>query len=107
MDAIGSAGQGEQSLERSGRTSAYSRRLRSSGRWQVVRALARQRDGHRCRHCGSSAGLEGHHVRAIDRGGDPFDLDNLMTVCRRCHHEAHRERRAVRPRPAFHRRELR
>jgi 5-methylcytosine-specific restriction endonuclease McrA len=87
--------------------SGYSRRLRSSRRWQLLRGLARQRDGHRCRRCGSSVGLEVHHVWAIDRGGAPFDLDNLITLCRLCHHGAHRKQRIVTPRRAFWRQVLR
>ena len=45
-----------------------------------------ERDGWRCCSCrtpwgGSNAIISGRS----DRGGDPWDLDNLQTLCRDCH----------------------
>ena len=36
--------------------------------------------------------LEAHHVTPLHRGGAPYDLDNLETLCRSCHIERHRRK---------------
>lgn len=30
-----------------------------------------------------------HHILPISQGGDPFNEDNLISVCKKCHHEIH------------------
>ena len=57
--------------------------------WKRARAAARERDGYRCRGCGKAGRLEVHHIQPLRRGGEPFDLKNLQTLCRRCHVKAH------------------
>jgi 5-methylcytosine-specific restriction protein A len=73
------------------------RKARSSAAWQKARAMARQRDGDRCRQCGSTQGLEVHHLVPIAQGGDRFALSNLITLCSSCHHDSHRGVEATRP----------
>ena len=34
--------------------------------------------------------MEGHHVERLEDGGDPYDVDNVRTLCRSCHIAAHR-----------------
>ena len=58
--------------------------------WGRVRRAVLDRDGWRCRDCGRAGRLEVHHVQPLELGGAAFDLDNLRTVCFRCHHDAHR-----------------
>ena len=69
--------------------------LRSAkgSRWERTRRAAFERDGWRCRACGRAGRLEAHHVRPLERGGDPFDPDNLETLCRSCHIDLHRRTR--------------
>lgn len=43
-----------------------------------------RRDGGRCRFCGCTRYLEGHHLTWWSRGGRT-DLDNLLVTCSRCH----------------------
>jgi 5-methylcytosine-specific restriction endonuclease McrA len=65
------------------------RQVLSSYAWQKARKAARARDGNRCvcTDDGDCHGqLEVHHLISVRRGGDPFALDNLVTVCR-AHHE--------------------
>ena len=50
------------------------------------RVLAR--DGHRCRHCGSGRSLMLHHVVWRSEGGN-HRVDNLLTLCARCHGLVH------------------
>ena len=54
-------------------------------RWARVRLAVFKRDGWRCRRCGGASRLECDHVLAQFRGGDPYDLANLQTLCRGCH----------------------
>jgi 5-methylcytosine-specific restriction endonuclease McrA len=60
---------------------------RHTHRWKKLRRIALARDGHRCTSCGTNGGrLEVHHITPLDRGGQPFDLANLATLCPLCHH---------------------
>ena len=61
--------------------------------WERIRRAAFERDGFRCRACGRPGRLEAHHVKPLQKGGDPFDLDNISTRCRDCHIDLHRRQR--------------
>lgn len=54
--------------------------------WKAARRKCIERDGHRCRKCRSSTGLEAHHIVERANGGAD-DLDNLVTLCSLCHDE--------------------
>ena len=54
-------------------------------RWAGVRRAVFERDGWRCVRCGRAGRLECDHVTPLDRGGDPWDPNNLQTLCRACH----------------------
>ena len=58
-------------------------------RWARVRRQAFDRDGWRCTRCGLAGRLEGHHVQALELGGDPYDPAGIATLCRGCHIELH------------------
>jgi 5-methylcytosine-specific restriction endonuclease McrA len=68
------------------------RALLRTKRWRQAAAAARARD-RCCVHCRGHTNLEVHHVRALADGGDPFDLANLITVCRSCHRKLDARRR--------------
>ena len=53
-------------------------------RWAHVRRQVLNRDNWRCQSCGAY-GNEADHVRPLQRGGDPYALANLQTLCRPCH----------------------
>ena len=74
------------------RTLILSRLTPTGPRWTETRRAAFEHDGWRCRACGRPGRLEAHHVRSLARGGDPFDLENLETLCRPCHIERHRRK---------------
>ena len=59
-------------------------------RLDKVRRAAFERDGWRCVDCGRPGRLEAHHVTPLHKGGPPYDLENLKTLCRSCHIEQHR-----------------
>ena len=54
--------------------------------WLRAKVLAR--DGHACKNCGSRRALHAHHVVWRSQGG-PTVLDNLQTLCNRCHGLVH------------------
>lgn len=61
-------------------------------RWARTRVAAFTRDAFRCRNCGKAGRLEAHHEPPLNErdGGDPYDLDGIVTLCRTCHIERHR-----------------
>ena len=63
------------------------REIYDSPRWRKVRQVALHRDGHQCVVCGTSNRLSVHHIVPALTCADPFDVDNLTTVCR-VHHGA-------------------
>ena len=68
-------------------------------RWARVRRATFDRDGWRCVRCSRAGRLECDHVVPLDRGGDPWDLANLQTLCRRCHIEKTRGENRREPTP--------
>ena len=68
-------------------------------RWARVRRRVFERDGWRCRTCGRAGRLECDHVRPMHRGGSRWELDNLRTLCRRCHFEKTARERTPEPSP--------
>ena len=53
------------------------------------RAHALDRDNYTCQHCGAkNTRLEVHHIIFRSQGGSD-DLDNLITLCERCHNNLH------------------
>jgi hypothetical protein len=60
--------------------------LYSTLRWRAARAAALRRDGNHCavgRWFGGACDpiLHVHHLCPVSDGGDPYALDNLLTVC--------------------------
>lgn len=53
------------------------------------REKALNRDNYRCTVCGETEFLEVHHIIHRANGGTD-DLDNLITLCRKCHAEKHK-----------------
>lgn len=56
--------------------------------WPEAREATLARDGHKCRRCGSPEKLLVHHVVYWEISQDNR-LENLLTVCRRCHRKVH------------------
>jgi len=55
-------------------------------KWAETRTKVLKRDGYRCVRCGSTELLDVHHRIARQHGGTD-DLDNLETLCRKCHQD--------------------
>ena len=70
---------------------------RSSAHWKVQRKRALERDGLQCLRCGTEDGLEVHHrIPWAPNQADPHALDNLATLCGKCHHRLHYLEKRVR-----------
>ncbi|ARN80925.1 HNH endonuclease [Methylocystis bryophila] len=64
----------------------HSARVLRSKQWQAVRLLAKRRDGFKCVQCGSRYGLEVDHIKPVRTHPEgSYALDNLQTLCGRCH----------------------
>ena len=57
----------------------------NSRRWARLRRAVFRRDGGRCVNCSRVSRMECDHIIPLDRGGDPWSMDNLQTLCRDCH----------------------
>ena len=75
------------------RTLKEQQRVYTSAEWMMARGKAMRRDHFRCKRCGrgrrDGIPLEVHHRHTLRTGGDAYELDNLVTLCQRCHHEEH------------------
>ena len=64
----------------------YSKRVTSTARWQVLRQAILERDGWKCRCCGSLRRLEIDHVKPVRTNPElAFDPANCATRCSSCH----------------------
>jgi 5-methylcytosine-specific restriction enzyme A len=61
--------------------------LYNTYRWQQLRAVAKARDGYRCVACGhSGCRLDVDHIEPVTKRPDlAYVLENLRTLCRKCH----------------------
>jgi len=69
--------------------------LYSRPAWRRARAECLLRDGNKCVRCGAQTKLVAHHIIEAHLCPNPFDVDNLETLCRRCHGLEHAHRRAI------------
>ena len=61
----------------------------NSRHWAAVRRAVFERDAYRCVMCGRAGQLECDHIMPLQRepGQDPYDINGLQSLCRRCHVE--------------------
>jgi len=57
-------------------------------RWSKLRALVLRDARGQCADCGRGA-EEVHHIVPINKGGKPYDVTNLLPLCRACHNDRH------------------
>lgn len=61
--------------------------------WQRLRLMVLQRDHYQCQICHHHAADTVHHVAPREERPDlAYSLDNLESVCRKCHNQAHPEK---------------
>lgn len=57
-------------------------------KWAVA---VKERDGYKCRVCGSSERLNAHHIKYKAKVPEKAtEIDNGITLCRSCHRIAHK-----------------
>jgi hypothetical protein len=56
--------------------------------YEETREKVLQRDNYRCRQCGSTFGVEVHHMTKRANGGTN-EPGNLVTLCKHCHDSKH------------------
>lgn len=61
-----------------------------SGYWQALRKLCFKRDDYKCVRCGSAKNLNAHHLNYMNLGR-PGELDDLITLCGKCHTAVHEQ----------------
>ena len=54
-------------------------------RWRVFRRVILDRDGWACVKCQKKGRLEVDHIIPLQQGGNPFDIQNVATLCVACH----------------------
>lgn len=69
---------------------------REKTRWKYYQktfpwaAICLHRDGFKCTECGATENLVVHHIDESRKTGQlNNDLENLVTLCRKCHSERH------------------
>lgn len=60
-----------------------------SNEWKEIKSLVLKRDGNKCIKCGSSNSLQIHHTTYVNIFNEAENLDDLITLCGRCHMEEH------------------
>jgi len=63
---------------------------RRTADWYEAREEALERDDNECQDCGTSDELHVHHIEPVNDGGDKFDTENLLTLCKEHHYDRHR-----------------
>ena len=59
--------------------------------WTALAAKCKERDGYKCRLCGSTRGLAAHHFRyPAGYNWKATTLNQVVTLCEDCHKAAHR-----------------
>ncbi len=59
-----------------------------SSKHQAAQRNGRKRDLQTCQICGSTIDPQGHHMFYYSEGGAP-SVDNIVTLCKKCHHNVH------------------
>lgn len=65
-------------------------RDRNTQEYKAWRSAVYKRDGYKCAYCGSKAKLQAHHIKPwkwYEEGR--YQVDNGITLCRKCHLKAH------------------
>lgn len=70
-------------------------RYLASGHWKQLRHKAFKRDGFQCILCGSKTNLNGHHKK-YRRDLDKCTVDDIETLCLKCHEAHHLRKREFR-----------
>lgn len=97
----GDIGRNLKILEEKGLIKRYERKIevfkawrtsrdRSNPKYKRWRLAVFKRDGFKCQSCGAANDLQAHHIKHWkDDISNRYNVDNGITLCRRCHLKAH------------------
>lgn len=57
--------------------------------WHLVRLQVLRRDRYKCKYCGTTKKLHVHHLTYKHFKNEMEHLDELITLCKDCHHLVH------------------
>lgn len=60
--------------------------------WREVKRRVHLRDHFACVDCGTKLRLEVHHTTYVHRGKELEHLEDLVTVCEKCHKKRHKKK---------------
>lgn len=83
---------GEKSHLWKGGKTKISQLIKTSAEYREWRTAVLERDAYKCMKCGESTRLllEAHHILGqAENPGLRFDIDNGITLCRKCHKQTH------------------
>lgn len=64
----------------------HSRKVTRGPRWQVLRMATLERDGYRCKCCGTAGRLEVDHIKPVRTHPElSYEPANLQALCPSCH----------------------
>lgn len=69
------------------------RKLLADPRWKAKREEIHKRSGGKCEKCGSDHYVQTHHPH-YERGNKPWEYDDLIDLCAKCHRQADWERKS-------------
>ena len=64
-------------------------RFLKSKYWSIIKAIVLKRDRGQCTVCGSKYRLEIHHTTYKHLYSEHDHLEDLLTLCHKCHYEYH------------------
>lgn len=85
---------GENNPNYKGGHSPERQRIYASGEFKSILREVFARDGYVCQRCGESKkekrGIHGHHIKSwANHPSLRYDLENIVTLCRKCHNWVH------------------
>lgn len=70
---------------------------RNNYQYRKWRQSVLKRDGYKCAICGSKKNLEAHHIKPFAHFENyRLDINNGITLCRKCHKQVHKEQNGER-----------
>ena len=63
--------------------------------WRNVRKAILLRDGNKCTECGCKQLLHVHHLTYVHHNNEQDHLEDLITLCKVCHHKLHYPKKHV------------
>lgn len=70
-------------------------KIYESKAWREIRSYVRLRDNNVCQCCAAEKTLTRvelvHHIKPLNKGGQPYDVNNCISLCNQCHAQVHAE----------------